>query len=262
MWWWDVHSSRGSFGKWRIFALFFLVAFHSLSLTADAQAIRCTFSTLGPEDSEDDLALFKRHEIGSTVNGNNPKFIEAVLNGLTKAKLFFHLDNAVLKKLNDRYFKDQELSAAVESLYTRKFFENLNAEPVLKAELVYSDYKTIRLGFEHDTEEIRSALERVYEKTAADFVKELAEVPSLRKLYSKGDGLVADPVPLASGRLRKNSRRGCDDCPARAPEGRGDDANDSDPGLSRSRESQVPRGHVGQSGDAPGQDSKRTAGLP
>lgn len=198
MWWWDVHSSRVFPGKGRILAFLALFVFNAHCATVNAQASRCRFL-----DINDDLAWFIRHEIGSRVNGNNPAFIQAVSEGRIKAKLFFHIDNAVLKILNDRYFH-QELSAAVESLYTRLFFENMNAEAILKADLVYSDYKTIRLGFEHDTEEIRSALKRVYEKTAADFAKGLAEVASLRELYSKGDGLVADPSRWHLGGFGKN----------------------------------------------------------
>ena len=148
--------------------LVLLLLLVSADLPAAGWAFRCRFDAFRAQDHADIERLIQ-DELKLKVWGDNPAFIHALKNQpATWARLFSHVDNAVLKKFSERYFPNQEVVAATECLYTRLFFQNFETEPLF-AEFVYSDYKTIRSGYLFDTEAKRQALSRVYRENRARF---------------------------------------------------------------------------------------------
>lgn len=120
----------------------------------------------------------------------NDKFIdEAVLADPPAGAVFFHVDNVMMKQLNDVIFKDKGLSAATESLWTKIFFETLQGDVEKGVEgaempwVAYSDYKTIRIGFKKSGAALEKWLETVYKRASRRFSRELGD-------YEYVDGLI------------------------------------------------------------------------
>ncbi len=78
----------------------------------------------------------------------------------TPAKLFFDLENAVLKELNDKVVQDKDFVTALTNLHKDVVWEAISADPELRKHIVakYSDFKSVRLAFDVDNPEIRRKL--------------------------------------------------------------------------------------------------------
>ena len=81
--------------------------------------------------------------------GSNKRFIlySKLQNTLNAKVLYFDVENAVQKKLNDIVFKDKGLVDAINNSFMSKFKDLLDAHPELKSRLQgeYKDYKSFRL---------------------------------------------------------------------------------------------------------------------
>jgi len=161
---------------------------------ADGQPLVC--SELLAQLAHPELWQFKTDNLAYRSGSNNAHFIEQAVEGRIPAgMLFIHIENAVLRSLNNEYFLDKGLTGAVESLYTRLFLERLakaGLRPVI-ADLVYSDYKTIRLGFSKDSPGLRRALARIHAETAVEFRDTLNRYPALLELVKRAEGPAAAP---------------------------------------------------------------------
>lgn len=64
-------------------------------------------------------------------------------------ELFFDVESAVLKELNDKVVKDKELVTALTNKYKLVLFDLIESDPYLKKNLSasYSDFKSIRMAF-------------------------------------------------------------------------------------------------------------------
>ncbi|MCB0419293.1 MAG: hypothetical protein KDD39_16725, partial [Bdellovibrionales bacterium] len=143
-------------------------------------------------------SLFKGRyqDFKPTTVEQNQEFIRISIQDPTGRHLYFHVENSVLKPLNDEYLEDRELSQALTNLYKDIFFKHLKGESELYKSLKaqFSDYKTVRLAFNEDTPEFRSALKRVYEKTAKEYEAALSEYLEMHsKLNGARHPLVEEP---------------------------------------------------------------------
>lgn len=137
---------------------------------------------------------------------DNEAFLNRVIHDMNEGRsIYFHVDNAVLKVLNDKIFKDKELSAATLNLYKTIFFEELEKDRWLRSHIppgssggVYSDFKTIRLAAvpreEADIEKIYSAFEKLHERVGLRFAAEMTRHPELEDLYRDRRGILGDPA--------------------------------------------------------------------
>lgn len=128
----------------------------------------------------------------------------AAAHAKTDKVLYFHVENAVLKLLNDKVLGDKQVSAALSNLHKRLLFEAIMADPVLKAQLIpadqggmYSDYKSVRLAFHSPDratgEKLNEALNRAYEQVSKKFGSEIARYPTLKALYEGRADLSGNP---------------------------------------------------------------------
>ncbi|MCB0405700.1 MAG: hypothetical protein KDD51_13035 [Bdellovibrionales bacterium] len=128
----------------------------------------------------------------------NSDFIRVTIQDPTGRHLYFHVENSVLKPLNDIYLEDRELSQALTNHYKSLFFKNLTAETALHKALIaqFSDYKTVRLAFSEDTPEHREALKRVYEKTAKQYEAALEGYLALHERLTGADHPLVEKTKL------------------------------------------------------------------
>ncbi len=95
--------------------------------------------------------------------------------------VYFDVENAAQKKLNDAVIRDKGMVDAINNSFMEKFNKNLAADPVLKKNLQgnYQDYKSLRLRLTATSEDEAVALQKrlndVYKKTNDQFVAEFQE---------------------------------------------------------------------------------------
>lgn len=84
------------------------------------------------------------------VREQNDAFIDFVLKEeRQKSVLFYQMENAVLKDLNDKVFLDKNVSQALNIKYQKLLLEKIKADYFLKKNILheYADYKSIRFVF-------------------------------------------------------------------------------------------------------------------
>ncbi len=173
---------------------------------ANATNPDCPFERLAGQRLEG--AKFKSVHLQSEypVPANNEAFYNRVVRTeMEDRTVFLHVENAVLKNLNDKIFLDKELSASTLNLYKKLFFEQLKADDYLwsripKGELggIYSDFKSIRLAvLPRDPKEIDSLeqhLNQLVESVSLAFAAEMKSYPKMAGFYEGVRGLVGDPA--------------------------------------------------------------------
>lgn len=141
------------------------------------------------------------------------------------AELFFDVESAVLKDLNDKVVKDKELVTALTNKYKLLLFEIINQDPYLKKNLSasYSDFKSIRMAFGDksksalDLELTKSKLKDAFQKANGQFHRftkenQIGILPEIRGASSNPEAWhmagvwdTADKASLA-GRESRNAK--------------------------------------------------------
>lgn len=115
------------------------------------------------------------------VPSENIEFIKLARN-YNKSKqshVFFHIENAFLKVLNDEIFLDKNLSHAVTNYYQMLFYREVLRNPKLSQKIVarYSDYKSLRIAFESISDdldqELWQELGNIYQRVNRSFVQNM-----------------------------------------------------------------------------------------
>lgn len=112
--------------------------------------------------------------------------------------LFVHIENMVLKLLNDKVLEDKQVSAALLNMYKRVFYEELVKRPSLEHRIisaddggVYSDFKIVRLAIHvtssRQLSETIDLVDEVHRATAQRF---FAMVRSYPGVYAKLHGRI------------------------------------------------------------------------
>lgn len=75
-----------------------------------------------------------------------------------RGELYFDLENAVLKLLNDEVVRDKDVVTALTNLHKEVFWQQISRDPVLRDLMParYSDFKSLRGVLTRDTPEIRA----------------------------------------------------------------------------------------------------------
>lgn len=92
------------------------------------------------------------------------------------AKLFFDVENAILKLLNDKIIQDKDLVSALTNFHKNVLWERIERDPILSSAVVqkYSDFKSIRLAFNRDDPEFQKRLSTIVEEANSKFEDHLA----------------------------------------------------------------------------------------
>jgi hypothetical protein len=137
---------------------------------------------------------FKKYLSYRLPGADNGAFVDAARgNSQRPFALYFHLENAVLKAMNDKYFKDKELSASAVALFEQIFHRHVMSERSLSPDLVYSDYKSVRFAYYEDSPAVRAHLERSYREAAAEFERTLKRFRALSEKYDFEGSALRDP---------------------------------------------------------------------
>ncbi len=134
----------------------------------------------------------------------NPSFIKRVLQiPPSDDVLFFHVENTILKQLNDKIFQDKEISAASLITYEKIFFEHLARSPLLRRHWIpaeeggaYSDFKTIRLAFSTKgvgRRAMEDVLEQLHVAVGREYAANLNARPEIEAFYENAKGIYGDP---------------------------------------------------------------------
>jgi len=109
-----------------------------------------------------------------TTPEDNRKFAEVALAQNSPGRLFYEMENPILKEMNEAL--DMNLATAVTNKYKQTFFDQLNHPSDPGARLVrehliakYTDYKAVRLALNRDTPELRAALGDLYRRATQNF---------------------------------------------------------------------------------------------
>lgn len=122
---------------------------------------------------------------------SNNQLFERIAREKSEGSLFFHVENAILKQMNDKILLDKELSASLQSLYAKIFFEELEGDSKIRSKAIYSDYKSIRIVFEKDSPDLRHRVSEVYRKSALRYQSEVKNLPGIQSLFAENSNRIA-----------------------------------------------------------------------
>lgn len=197
-----------------LFAPLSLVGFHS------AQGVNRGLSSAATISQSRllrrDLDLLKNEYVSfqATTPVQNKHWIDMAKNG--KAKLYFDMENAALKRLNDT-LGDKNFVTAATNLHKKIFLENLE---ILKAKFpkvqlsVYSDFKSLRVSVLDDVPpHFEAEFAKIFQQTNEEFSRQLKSLNGLSlgneqpaQWFNAGFGKTADQAGLASRQARQATR--------------------------------------------------------
>lgn len=123
----------------------------------------------------------------------------------SKNTLYFDVENAVQKKLNDSLVADKEMVDAINNSFMTKFNNNLKADPELMSRLQgqYQDFKSLRLRLElkpgDDALLFEKKLDDLYKKTNTDFVADFENSGMTKLIPPRTDEVVDVSTWFLSG---------------------------------------------------------------
>lgn len=196
---------------WQTKALIFALALVCLGAPAPSLAVvdpDCDFRLLAPYREESTRIKRERLYTGSpyTERVANHHFIDKeLILSRDPNKIYFHVENAVLKILNDKGFLDKEITAATLNMYKDMFFKHLAKSRVgdslvaIEYGGAYNDFKTIRLVFDTKIalgeQELIDALDGFRREVGQEFGKEMQGFPALAQAYrDSSNPLLKDPA--------------------------------------------------------------------
>jgi hypothetical protein len=188
--------------------IFFSFGFSAWSMCADVNQV------LSKHLLKDKLSSFERSAIRATpevksfmstwkdqkVISDNRHFMSTMDRplGTGQKRMYFDVENSVLKGLNDHVLEDKGLGDAVNNLFNQKLLKHLNDNPDLMEKFSgqYSDFKSLRMSFDYtnpkDAEKISDALADVYKKANEDFLKEMDKA-KMDGLWQGHEGQLGSP---------------------------------------------------------------------
>lgn len=129
---------------------------------------------------------------------SNKKFIKvANSNKSVNRLIYFHVENSFLKILNDKIVKDKNLTYAINVHYFELLYSLIENDAYLKSKvkLEYSDYKSLRMGFDYkdaaDEVKIWNALARIQVQVNNE-LKQLMQGSEFNQLLSLYPKLLQD----------------------------------------------------------------------
>jgi hypothetical protein len=146
-----------------------------------AEFLRPNFSTFSRISSEDNIHF--------------RNLTRLALGNPDRPGLFFDVELAVLKELNDVVFPESKgLVTALANAYKEMFVQELQRSPLLRSELrgQYSDFKSLRFAFQTDSPEARGELARVYASTSRRFAEYLNSF-GMQERLARQRGIASDP---------------------------------------------------------------------
>jgi hypothetical protein len=157
------------------------------------------YAEVVPHNYNKEERILQRHAVfGGIRDRDNRTFVGLARyanSGMpTPAKLFFDLENAVLKELNDKVVQDKDFVTALTNLHKDVVWQTISADPVLRKHIVakYSDFKSVRLAFDVDNPEIRRKLKEKMTEINGRYRDYVASLGLKAGWQEKARGLAAD----------------------------------------------------------------------
>jgi len=122
-----------------------------------------------------------RHFIRLSVTDADNKHFESIARQGENNYTFFHIENGIMKALNEHFFRDRELSAASSSLM-RQIVIALLREVGLNPVAVYADYKSLRLAFPKRVPNLKEKLRSVFFDAVQEFKNHFSRFDELKNL--------------------------------------------------------------------------------
>lgn len=155
-----------------------------------------------PLESADDSYKSKYALERKLPANSNQDFINHIQRDAAKKAtdvLYFDVENAFQKTLNDQVFADKKIVDAINNSFFNKFYDNLRNSPELMSRLdgEYKDYKSFRLRLQlkpgDDPKKYEKLLDDLYRKTNNDFINDVHLKQLAKQLPPRTDA-VTDPI--------------------------------------------------------------------
>lgn len=162
---------------------------------SEAKSAHAVLITQVNESPEMD-ALRERHKVFSAIStGDNYRYISIANKPGGIGKLYFEVENAVLKQLNDTVIGNKDTVTALGNQYKEILFRNIENNPLLRSKLTaqYSDFKSLRLIFTENSPEVVNELKKVYQESGKEFERIMDGSP-LRDLFKDAHGINGKPA--------------------------------------------------------------------
>ena len=168
----------------------------ALARVAKREAVKTTESTIALSKVEV-VGYKNRYGNEATLPPNsNRNFMDSIEKD-TKAGfqdvLYFDVENAVQKKLNDSVFGEKTMVDAVNNSFMTKFRSNIAENPELMSRLEgeYKDYKSLRLRLHlkpgDDPVKYEKMLNELYQKTNKEFTQEFEALKLTKQISPRTD---------------------------------------------------------------------------
>ncbi len=196
--------------------LFFLVAVFlefAWSSSAAETAFLCEqyYSGITPHRYNKEERILQRHSIFSGIRDRD----NTIFVGLAKyansgtptpAQLFFDLENAALKELNDKVVQDKDFVTALTNLHKDVVWQSISSDPELRKLLVakYSDFKSVRLAFSVDSPQLRAKLQEKLSEINRRYKDYVASLSLKEGWHEKAKGLALDARNWYHGGMGKS----------------------------------------------------------
>jgi len=155
---------------------------------------------------------------------DNQRFINLVKTKIySNNEVFWHLDNTVLKTLNDQVYGDKEVTHGITIFFQQQMMKNILQNKVLHSKIneKYFDYKTLRLSFKDlNQKEISDEMLKVFVKVNDEleiYLKEKNLIDRLRSApflarnfknwFAQGIGGFPDQAALVARLARTQSQK-------------------------------------------------------
>lgn len=114
--------------------------------------------------------------------------------GHVPGRLYFEVENSILKQLNDSVIGDKDVVTSIGNAYKEMLLRNLQASSLLRKHMIgmYSDFKSMRFVSDSAAPEIAVEFQRIYAMTSQTFARTLEASP-LRYLHGRGHGIARAP---------------------------------------------------------------------
>lgn len=202
----EVEDARDRRNMALLFAPLSFTGFHSVQALSRHSVASISLSQSRVLRRDVDLLKAEYVHFQAATPTQNRAWINSARSG--EAKLYFDVENAAIKRLNDTLGDKNFVTAATN--YHKKIFQEKLAVlkekyPTLSYNL-YSDFKSMRLSFEGDIpKELNADLNKIFEETNAEFSASLKQMNGVdlgqedpAHWFNAGLGTSADQAGLAS----------------------------------------------------------------
>lgn len=143
--------------------------------------------------------LRSRHQVFTKIGErHNREFLTLARNNKIPpgSAVFFDVENAVLKELNDSVIKDKDVVTAFTNLHKELVWAAVRKDPLLQRNLLaeYSDFKSLRMAFRGGDPSLTARLSEMIAQVNREFEARVLRYPDAERWAAQARGLAKRPA--------------------------------------------------------------------